>query len=149
MRLPESLNSYSNSLAEDYRKWREQIDVYLTACGANEKPKKVSKCIILNCAGPGIISAAKQLVYTEDENEEDPGKLLNKIAAYCNPQKHESLDAYLFWNIDGKPGTSFDYFLNELKSKADPCNLGTIKDRLLRDKIIFFLYLLDSAKYCS
>ena len=95
LRIPEPLNIYSNTLAEDYRKWREQIDVYLTACGADEKPKKVIKCIILNCAGPGIISAAKQFVYAEGEHEEDPGELLKKIAAYCNPQKHESLDAYL------------------------------------------------------
>ena len=54
-----------------------------------------------------------------------------------NPQKHESLDANLFWNIDLKPGTSFDYFLTELRSKADPCNFGTMKNRFLRDKIIF------------
>ena len=137
LRIPEPLNIYSNTLAEDYLKWRKQINVYLTACGADEKPKKVIKCIILNCAGPGIISAAKQFVYAEGEHEEDPGELLKKIAAYCNPQKHESLDAYLFWNIDWKPGTSFDYFLTELRSKADPCNFGTMKDRLLRDKIIF------------
>ena len=138
LRLPEPWNIYSNTLAEDYRKWREQIDVYLTACGADEKPKKVIKCIILNCAGPGIISAAKQFVYAEGEHQEDPGELLKKIAAYCNPQKHESLDAYLFWNIDWKPGTSFDYFLTELRSKADPCNFGTMKDQLLRHKNQFF-----------
>ena len=137
LRLPQPLNIYSNTLAEDYWNWREQIDVYLTACGADEKPKKVMKYIILNCAEPGIISAAEQFVYAEGENEEGPGELLKKIPPYCNLQMHESLDAYLFWNIEWKPDTSFDYFLTELRSTADPCNLGTMKDRLLRDKIIF------------
>ena len=112
LRLPEPLNIYSNTLAEDYRKWREQIDVYLVACGADEKSDKVTECIILNCAGPGIISAAKQFVYSEEEDKDKPSELLNKIAAYCNPQKHESLDAYLFWNVEWKVGTSFDYFFN-------------------------------------
>ena len=45
-----------------------------------------AQCIILNCAGLGITSAAKQFVYTKDENEEDPGKLFYKIAAYYNSQ---------------------------------------------------------------
>ena len=87
LRLLEPLNIYSNTLAEDYRKWREQMDVYLIACGAVEKLKKVTMCIILNCAGQGIISAAQQFVYAEGENEEDQGELLNKIAVHCNPNK--------------------------------------------------------------
>ena len=99
LRLPDLIDIYSVNLADDYRKWREQIDVYLIACGADEKPKKVTKCIILNCAGLGIISAAKQFVYDEGENEDDPKESLKKIAAYCNPQKHESLDANYFWNL--------------------------------------------------
>ena len=83
--LLDPINIFSVNLADDYRKWRKQIDVYLIAYGANEKPEKVTKCIILNCAGTGIISAAKQFIYDEGENEDDPKKLLKKIATYCNP----------------------------------------------------------------
>ena len=118
LRLPDPIDIHSVNLADDYRKWRKQIDVYLIACGPDEKPEKVTKCIILNCAGPGIISAAKQFVYDEDENEDDPKELLKKIAAYCNPQKRESLDAYYFRNLKWTEGTSFDHFLTELRSKA-------------------------------
>ena len=105
LRLPDPIDIYSVNLADDYRKRREQIDVYLIACGADEKSEKVTKCIILNCVRPGIISAAKQFVYDEGENEDDPKELLKKIAAYCNPQKHESLDAYYFWNLKWTEGS--------------------------------------------
>ena len=71
LRLPDPIDIYSVNLGDDYRKWREQIDAYLIACGVDEKPEKVTKCIILNCAGPGIISAAKQFVYDEGKNEDD------------------------------------------------------------------------------
>jgi len=137
LRLPEPLNIYSNTLAKDYRKLREQIVVFLIASGASKKSKKVAKRIVLNCARPGIISAAKQFVYTVDEDEDDSNILLRKIVTNSNPQKHESLDTYLFWNPEWKPGTSFDQFLNELRSRSDLCNFSDIKDRLLKDKIVF------------
>ena len=131
LRLPDFINIYFVNLADDYCKWREQIDVpvYLIACGADEKPEKVTKCIILNCAVPGIISAAKQFIYDEGENKDDTKELLEKIAAYSNPQKYESLDAYYFWNLKWTKGISFDYFLTGLRSKAEPCNFGEMADR--------------------
>ena len=42
----------------------------------------------------GIISAAKQFINDEGENEDDLKELRKNIAGYCNPHKHESPDAY-------------------------------------------------------
>ena len=97
LRLPESLNIFSPTLPDDYQKWKEQVEVYLVACGASEKTPKIRESIILNCAGPGIISAAKHFEYREEEDRNDPDVLLSKIAAYCNPMKNETLDAFKFW----------------------------------------------------
>ncbi|XP_076804367.1 uncharacterized protein LOC143448483 [Clavelina lepadiformis] len=133
LRLPEPLDIHSASLAEDYRRWKEQVEVYLIASGADAKPNKVQRSTILNCAGSGMISVAKHFIYTTGQDKDDPAELFNKMAAYCNPRQHESLEAYKFWKATWSTG-NFDHFLIELRSRAETCDFG---DRMLHDKIIF------------
>ena len=43
----------------------------------------------------------------------------------------------IFGILNGPKVTSFNHFLTELRSKAEPCNFGEMADRLIRDKIVF------------
>ena len=148
LRLPESLKIFSPTLSDDFQKWKEQVEVYPVACRASEKTPKTRESFILNCAGPGIISAAKHFEYREEENRNDSDVLISKIAAYCNPMKNETLDAYKFWNVKWNEGKTFEHFLTEIRSSSESCNFGINKDRMLRDKL-FLRHLIVYAKYYS
>ena len=136
LRIPEALNIDSPTLADDFRNWKEQFEIYLVATGAEEKGNKVKSSILLNCAGPQIIAVCKNFEYGENEDKNNPTTLLSKIEKFCNPQQNVCIEAYKFWNLTWSSG-SFDQFLNLLRKHANLCDFGNMTNRMIRDKIVF------------
>ena len=76
-----------DDVAENFTEWKDFLDVYMLACGSNQKDKKIQRTIILNCARPQVVKLAKHFTYENEEQKDDPNVLLIKIARYCNLQQ--------------------------------------------------------------
>ena len=133
-RLPNPLELNDGNIAENYRKWRREVDVYLLATGASKKDAPQQAAIILHCAGSQMIDIFEQLEFDNADDRHKPDPVLNKIEEYCNPRKNEVLETFRFWNI--APKRPFSVFLQEIRAQADNCNFSE-KDRMIRDKIVF------------
>ena len=118
-RLPPQLDLSDANLAESFRKWKQQLNVYLLASGATTKPKNVQAAIILHCGGNDVISAAEHFVYNDAEDKDDPDKVLKKLEEYCTPKQNVVVETFRFWKI--KYQEPFDSFLTELRTKAESC----------------------------
>lgn len=130
-RLPSQLNVTEGNVSENFKKWKRQVEIYMTASGASDKDDEVQVAIILNCAGPHIVDIYDQFVWTERGDEKIPAKLFEKLEAYCNPRKNEVFESHRFWMV---PYTEpFDSFLTELRTRANSCNFQE-KDRMIRLK---------------
>ena len=79
IRFPPMLDLDSSNVAENFKEWKDLLDIYMLASGSNEKDRKVQRAIILHCAGPQVAKLAKQFTY-ENEEEKGPHILLMKIA---------------------------------------------------------------------
>ena len=133
-RLPSSLDLHDDNLADSFRKWKRQMEVYLLASGASAKPKEVQAAVILSCAGPQVIDMFDQLEFAEGEQKDDPKTVMKKLEEACSGKENEVLQTYRFWKIPlCEP---FDVFLMEIRKQADLCNFAD-RDRMLRDKIVF------------
>ena len=77
----------------------------------------------------------EHFVFADDADKDDPQKVLGKLAEYCSPGSNEVIATHRFWNMTYHE--SFDSFLTDLRSRANLCNFGDMKDRMLRDKIVF------------
>ena len=92
--------------------------------------------IILHCAGVQVQEVYEHFVFADDTDKDDPQKvLLDELAEYCSPGSNEVIATHRFWNMTYHE--SFDSFLTDLRSRANLCNFGDMKDRMLRDKIVF------------
>ena len=67
-RLPPPLKMSEDNLADQFRKWKRQLEVYMKASGTTSKAVKLQAAILLHCAGPEAIEVIDQLEF-EDENE--------------------------------------------------------------------------------
>ena len=134
LRLPPVLDLLDENLAETFKKWKRQVEVYMLASGASSKSKKTRAAIILHCAGPQALEVCDQFQYDDPENREDPDIILEKLSQYCCPQTSEVLQSFRFWQIPFKE--PFHSFLVELRTQAEYCNFAE-RDRMLRDKIVF------------
>ena len=123
------------NLAETFRSWRRQVDFYLKASGVSEKRKATQRAIILHSAGVQVQEVYEHFVFADEADKDDPQKVLDKLAEYCSPRSTEVIETHKFWNMTYHE--PFDSFLTDLRSRANLCNFGDMKDRKLRDKIVF------------
>ena len=107
-RLPPALDLTDANLAETFRSWRRQVQVQ---------------------------EVHEHFVFVDDADKDDPQKVLDKLAEYCSPRSNEVIETHRFWNMTYHE--PFDSFLTDLRSRANLCNFGDMKDRMLRDKIVF------------
>ena len=134
-RLPPALDLNDDNLAETFRLWRRQVEFYLIASGGADKPAATQTAIILHCAGVQVQEVYEHFVFTEAGDKDKPAKVLDKLAEYCSPRSNEVIETFRFWNTPYRE--PFDSFLTDLRSRANLCNFGDKKDRMLRDKIVF------------
>ena len=132
--LPPKLDLTDGNLADSFRKWKRQLEVYMEASGTTNKPKQRQTAIILHCAGPQVLEVYDHFQFDQEDDKHDPAKVLEKLEEYCNPRENEVFQSFRFWNIPFHE--PFDVFLTELYSRAASCNFKE-KDRMIRDKIVF------------
>ena len=85
-----------SNVAENFKGWKDFLDIYKLASGSNEKDKKVQRAIFLNCAGRQAVKLAKQFTYENDEEKDESDVLLMKIAEHCNPRQSEVMQSLCF-----------------------------------------------------
>ena len=132
--LPPSLDLTDRNLANSFKKWKRQLQVYMEASGNNNKPKQRQTAIILHCAGPQVLEVYDHFEFEGENDKNDPVKVLEKLEEYCNPRQNEVLQSFRFWQVPFQE--PFDTFLTKLYSYADSCNFKE-KERMIRDKIVF------------
>ena len=134
IRLSKPLNLSSSSLAQDFKDWKDEFNVYMLGSGKTTRPKEEQAALLLNLAGQDVIKISKHFSYDAGEDEKDPYVLLAKIENYCSPRSNEVLEAFCFLKLEYTQ--PFDNYLIELRRHAASCNYGDATDRMIRDKLV-------------
>ena len=77
--LPTNLDLTDGNLADSFRKRKRQLEVYMKANGANNKPKQRQTAIILHCNGPQVLEVYDHFHFEADDDKNDPAKVLEKL----------------------------------------------------------------------
>ena len=83
--LPSSLDLTDRNLADSFKKWKRQLQVYMETSGNNNKPKQRQTAIILHCAVPQVLEVYDHFEFEGENDKNDPVKVLEKLEEYCNP----------------------------------------------------------------
>ena len=134
VRPPLRMNIHEPNLADSFKKWKRELEIYMIATEKTKKANATQVAIILNCAGPDFISIYDHFQWSSEGDKERPDKLLEKLEEYCAPKGNVVVNAYRFWNARWKE--PFDAYLTELRTMAALCEYDNV-DRMIRDKIVF------------
>ena len=76
---------FEGNVAENYRRFRQQFEIYMAATGLNATsvPKKKQPAILLNIAGEEAIEVFNTFTFAEDNDKDDPEAILAKFQNYC------------------------------------------------------------------
>ncbi len=55
---------------------------------------------------------------------------------YCKPIKNDTYERFKFFKRNQMEDEDFEHFLVDIKSQAENCSFGNLKDELIRDKIV-------------
>lgn len=62
--------------------------------------------------------------------------MIEKFDNYCSPTVNETVERYKFFTRNQGFGESIDSYVTELKLLTKTCNFGTLRDSLIRDRIV-------------
>ncbi|XP_046863328.1 uncharacterized protein LOC124457081 [Xenia sp. Carnegie-2017] len=98
--------SFEGNVAENWRRIKQNYEIYIVAAGHSRKSKKEKSCILLNLAGKDVVERYNSFTYNEEEDKDDPEILVKKFE-----------EIYL-------------------KNIARKCDFGDLESELIKDRIV-------------
>ena len=84
------------NVAENWRRWEQQFEVYYKACELKKRDKAVQVAILLHAAGPEAQEIHETFVYEGEDDVLDYKKVLSQFRLYCNPRKISFMSGICF-----------------------------------------------------
>jgi len=122
----------TGNLAENFRVFRQSVQIYFDATESHLKKPETQVPILLNLLGPEALKIYKTLKPKENTVFE----VLKVLEAYCIPRKNETMELYKFFSRKQMEGEQFDKFYADLREQMKSCGLGSCEDKLLKSQVI-------------
>lgn len=127
--------SFEGNISENWRRFYQQTDVYLTAADKAESADKTKIAILLNLAGVEALEVFNTFVFADgDKDKYKP--VCDAFNKYCNPRKNVVYERYGFWSIKQDDGETVGQFVTRLRGKIKDCEYRD-SDDMIRDKLVF------------
>lgn len=132
-RPPEPLVVDGN-VADNWKRFSQKFDVFLTASGLSGKPAEIQVAVFLNLIGDDGLELYNSFTLS-DEEKKSLESIKTKFKDYCSPQENVIFERFKFNSICQKEGQTFDSFLTELR-KAVKTTGYQDQDDMIRDQIV-------------
>lgn len=133
-RIPTELK-FEGNVAENFKKFKQNVEIYLNATGKIKLPDEVKVAIFLNLIGEEGVEVYNTLALSE-ENRKKFDKVLEEFEKYTSPRKNVVYERFKFFSRKQEAAEGFDHFVTDLKKLAPSCEFGEQKDGLIRDRIV-------------
>ncbi len=125
--------SFDGNTSENWRRFKQQFQIYLVASGSEDKDDPIKIAILLNFAGEDAIEVFNTFEFSDDKKLD---KVIEQFERYCNPRKNVVFERYQFWKITQRDSETVDQFVTRLKNKVKSCEYTSVDD-MVRDKFVF------------
>ena len=124
----------SPQAADAWPKWLRRFDRYRVASGLNSKPQTEQVSTLLYAMGDSADDILQTLRL--DEGTVSYEEIKKSLNDYFAERRNIIVERARFNKRSQKPGESVDAFIQDLYRLADNCDYGTLKDDLIRDRIV-------------
>ena len=134
---PPNILHLEGNLAENWRKWEQQFNLFLVASGIGEKSAKVQASTLLHVIGENALEVYNNFTWENEGDSMKVDKIMQKFRPYCNPRKNITYERHVFNTRNQRAGETIDQYVTDLRTKAKSCEFGTLCDGLIRDRIVY------------
>ena len=135
LKPPTQLDFDSTKLASKWRRWKEEIELYMDLAmdGKSELTKMKLFLYLIGSKGCAIYETMNFEAPPQDRTFE---QVIIAFDSHCNPKKNETIERYKFFMRMQQMNESLEQFVTDLKVLTGSCNFGSLKESLVRDGII-------------
>lgn len=123
------------NIANNWKKFKQSYEIYMTASGNNSKTPEVKAAILLNFLGEEGLDLFNTFNLNE-EDEKKPEIIIKAFDDYVNPRRNVIFERFIFHQRIQKENEDFAVFLRDIKTLVKTCEFKEQEDEMLRDKIV-------------
>lgn len=135
IRPPKPLVLQGAKSANSWKLWIQQYRWFEVATGTLNKPQEVQVATFMSAVGTEAVEIFNTFGCT-DEQLANIDTIKQLFQTYFTPKLNPTYERYQLNRMVQEDGESFDEFLTKIKGQSSKCELGTLHDTLLTDKII-------------
>ena len=87
-------------------------------------------------AGEDALEIYNTFTRAEEGDDKKTDKIMDKLAAYCNPRKNINRERHVFSTRNQQSDEPIDQYVTDLRIKAKSCEFSTLTDTLIKDCIV-------------
>lgn len=135
LKAPDPLRLDGN-IADNWKKWKQKFELYMTATGIEGKAQKVQSSTLLHVIGDEALEIYNTFEFTQQEDRLKLKVLLDKFEEHFTPHRNVTFERHVFNTRVQAPGENIDQFVTDLRTKARSCEYGDLCDSLIKDRIV-------------
>lgn len=129
LRQPKELSS-----GKDWTRWKSSFNLYMIGSGAIKLKEEEKIAILLHCIGDEARTVSETFEIPDKEMTYD--NIIKKFEEYYVPALNESVETFKFNSRTQGADETFEKFETDLRQLSNNCNFGSLRDRLIRDRIV-------------
>ena len=102
----------------------------------NDEGKETVAAALCTVVGADCKRIMNSLPSLSAADQKDPARIVQKLKKHFIPQRNVLYERFAFNSAVQKPGETIDEYVVCLRHMAESCEFGTLKDSLIRDRIV-------------
>ncbi|KAL1446524.1 hypothetical protein WDU94_012395 [Cyamophila willieti] len=126
--------------AQQYEAWKVvkfQFENYILAANLHDAAEDRKVALLLHVLGVEVVPIFQ--TFNVDKNKDKLDDVVKKFEAYFAPKKNLALERNKLLSRKQQHGESLESYMTELKNLSNSCELGSVKDSLIKDLFILGL----------
>ena len=132
----DTLSFESDNLSANWKKWKQDLNFYLTTTEKGSKEGKVKSSIFLHCIGHKGREIYNTFIFEPKEHSMIFTKITEKFDEYCIQRKSITFLRHKCFTHRQVEGQSFHEFVTSLRKLSADCQFGNLNSSLIRDIIV-------------
>lgn len=133
---PPPVLQLTGNVAENWRKFKQRFELYLTAIGADEESAKTKASVFLHIVGEEALEVYNNFQFQAQADKMSLAKILEKFEEYCIPKRNVTFERHRFFTCVQKTGETIDQYVTELRNRSKTCEFGGLTDSLIKDRLV-------------
>ena len=94
---PPSALAFTGNLAENWRRFKQQFEIYEIASGLARNDGKVRAMTLLHVAGSEALEVYNTFQWDADDDNKKVDQIMENFEGYCNPRKNLTFKRHFFF----------------------------------------------------